>query len=98
MSILCKTNCMKSDIHYNISVLKEKIEFNSEVIRKNRELLRDVLNMPLSEMRTELFLEKFEKNLELYSKNNIFLKLQFELHHTLVQKDGLKTFGKMSLS
>ena len=89
---------MKTAIEQNIEILKEKVEFNNYLIDKNRKLLRYVIQQPVSEMRTELFTKHFQTNLELFSKNHQFIKMQFELHRSANTNSGLKTFGMMSLS
>jgi hypothetical protein len=89
---------MKATIEQNIEILKEKVEFNNYLINKNREILRDVIKQPVSKIRTQLFIEHFQTNLELFSKNHLFLKLQHELNRSVNITNGLKTFGMMSLS
>ncbi len=89
---------MKTEIENTIEVLKERVEQNKKIIDRNRKLLRYVIEQPVSDTRTELFTRHFEKNLQLYSSNYLYIKLQYELYRAINQEDGLKTFGKMSLS
>lgn len=89
---------MKSEIEKTIEVLKERVEINNQIISRNSRLLKHVVSQPVSEMRTELFTTHFKKNLELYSSNYLYIKLQFELHKAMNQPEGLKTFATMSLS
>jgi GTP-sensing pleiotropic transcriptional regulator CodY len=89
---------MKTEIKKTIEILKERVEVNKQIIDRNRKLLRYVIEQPVSDTRTELFTRHFEKNLELYSSNYLYIKLQYELHRAMSQDESLKTFGMMSLS
>ena len=89
---------MKDILERNLEMLREKIERNTHIINENRIVLNEVIQMPVSEERTHLFTSHFGQNNELFSLNYKIIKLQSELRRTLQQKDGLKTFGKMSLS
>ncbi|HEY4789154.1 MAG TPA: hypothetical protein VIH57_24060 [Bacteroidales bacterium] len=89
---------MKAEIEKTIEILKERLEQNKIIISRNRKLLNYVIEQPVSDTRTQLFIKHFEKNLELYSSNYLYIKLQFELHQALIDHKGLKTFGTMSLS
>jgi len=89
---------MKTEIEKTIEILKDRVEQNKKIIDRNRKLLRYVIDPPVSDMRTELFTKHFERNLELYSSNYLYIKLQYELHKAILEEDGLKTFGMMSLS
>lgn len=89
---------MITEIEKTIAVLKERVELNNRIISQNSQLLRNVVAQPLSDLRTELFTKHFRRNLELYSSNYLFIKLQFELHRAKNKSTELKTFGMMSLS
>jgi len=89
---------MKTEIERTIEILKERVELNKQIIDRNRKLLRYVIEQPVSDTRTELFTRHFEKNLELYSSNYLYIKLQYELFRAMTEGEGLKTFGMMSLS
>ena len=93
-----KGDIMKTEIEKTIEILKDRVEQNKKIIDRNRKLLRYVIEQPVSDTRTELFTRHFEKNLELYSSNYLYIKLQYELHRAILEEDGLKTFGTMSLS
>lgn len=89
---------MRTEIEKTIEMLKERVEINNQIINRNSKLLKHVIEQPVSDMRTELFTQHFKKNLELYSSNYLYIKLQFELYRAMNQPSGLKTFGTMSLS
>jgi hypothetical protein len=89
---------MKTEMVQTMEMLKERVELNKQLISTNKQLLLDIVNLPLSDQRTELFKCHFKKNMELFSSNYMFIKLQYELHRAILQEDGLKTFGMMSLS
>lgn len=89
---------MKELIEKNIALLQEKVELNHQILKKNRSDLRSVLDQPLSDERTELFLKHFKISLELFSRNYHFIKLQSELNRSKNPNNDFKSFGKMSLS
>jgi len=89
---------MKTILEQNIELLREKVELNNAMISRNRKLLRHVIQQPISNKRTELFTSHFQTNLELFSKNHQFIKMQFEIKRTMLTENGLKTFASMSLS
>jgi hypothetical protein len=89
---------MRAEIEKTLEMLKEKVERNNQIISHNSRLLKHVIEQPVSDLRTQLFTVHFKKNLELYSSNHLYIKLQFELHKAMNQREGLKTFGMMSLS
>jgi len=89
---------MRKEIEENLELLKEKLEINKLILDKNRESLQRVIQQPHSKERTELFLHHFQVTLELFSRNFHFIKMQAELSKSMVTNDGLKSFGKMSLS
>ena len=89
---------MKAEIEKTLEIIKERLEMNKQIIDENRKLLKYVINQPLSDDRTEMFIIHFKHNIGLYSSNFMYLKLQHELQRAIDQEDGLKTFGMMSLS
>ena len=89
---------MKAIIEKNIELLQEKLERNKQILDENREQLRSVIQQPVSNERTELFIKHFKISLELFSRNYHFIKLQFELDRSINPNNEFKSFGKMSLS
>jgi hypothetical protein len=90
---------MKELIKKNLEMIQEKLDINQQMLSKNRSDLHSVIQQPLSDERTELFLKHFRISLELFSRNYHFIKLQFELNRcSKNQHSEYKTFGNMSLS
>ena len=89
---------MKREIEKNIEIIKEKLELNKRIINENHQTLKTIIQQPGSTQRTEKFTSHFRDNVELYSQNHHFIKLQFELLRALSPYENLKTFGAMSLS
>jgi hypothetical protein len=95
---LINDEIMKRDIERNIEIIKEKLELNKRIINENHQTLKNIIHQPGSSQRTEQFASHFRSNVELYSQNHRFIKLQFELVRALNPYEELKTFGAMSLS
>ena len=89
---------MKTEIEKTIEILKDRVQLNKQIIDENREILKNVISQPLSNERTDLFIQHIKISMGLYTSNFLYNKLQNELYRAVNQKDGLKTFGMMSLS
>ena len=89
---------MKAEIEKTMEILKERVESNRQILIENRRVLKNVISQPISNERTELFTHHFKISNTLYLSNFQYIRLQHELQRAINQKDGLKTFGMMSLS
>ena len=89
---------MKETIENNIRLLKDKIVLNNQLIDYNKEKLTSIINQPSLENRTELFTKHFGTNTELFSRNYMFIKVQFELSRSLLNTSGYKSIFGMSFS
>jgi hypothetical protein len=96
----CKSSrekTMKKIFEENIELLKEKLDLNKQILEENRQNLRNVIQQPHSNERTELFFRHYQISLELSSRNCHFIKMQNELSRSM-NNNGFKSFGQMSLS
>lgn len=89
---------MKKIIEENIELIKEKLDLNKQILDKNRESLRNVIQQPHSNERTELFFRYYQISRELSSRNCHFIKMQNELFRSIMNNNNFKSFGLMSLS
>lgn len=78
-----------------INMLKERIKHNLQIIKKNEEEIRSILNLPLSNERSELLKERFGVNRKLLDENHDSLAIELQMINYMIKfKDVLKHQAK----
>jgi hypothetical protein len=68
---------MNTFTNQKIKILQETVNRNKVKIELNRVVLRSLLQYPNSDIRTNMFINCFEENLQLFSNNYKVIKLQY---------------------
>ncbi len=86
---------MEEQMKLMINMLKERIKHNLQIIKKNEEEVRSILNLPLSNERSELLQERFGENRKMLDENHDSLAIELQMINYMIKfKDVLKHQAK----
>ena len=77
--LMFKFKTMREQLKKTLEMLKNHVQRNLSKIHENEKRVREILNEPLSEQRSNHLTEKYKVNKKILEENNDFIKMQLDI-------------------